>query len=186
MEKIKLAKDAPSESVSSSRLRCVAFDAPTRVRVKLLSPSAVMPTKAHATDAGFDLTAISREYDEHGNVVYHFGLAFEIPEGYVGLIFPRSSLCKKDLLLSNAVGVIDSGYRGEVTAKFKLAMRAKGELRTVPDTAIVEQWGTANVYGKGERIAQLIIIPLPRIALVESAELSESERGEGGYGSTGR
>jgi dUTP pyrophosphatase len=180
------SKNNTTSEPVSSRLRCAAFDAPTRVRVKLLSPSAVMPTKAHATDAGFDLTAISREYDEHGNVVYHFGLAFEIPDGYVGLIFPRSSVCRKDLLLSNAVGVIDSGYRGEVTAKFKLAMRAKGDLCTVPDTAIVDHWGTSNVYGKGERIAQLIIIPLPRITLVESADLSDSERGEGGYGSTGR
>ena len=165
---------------------CGMFNTATSVRVKRLNPQSIIPTKAHATDAGFDLTAVSREYDDDGNVVYHFGLAFEIPDGYVGLIFPRSSICRKDLLLSNAVGVIDSGYRGEVTAKFKLALRAQGDLRTLPDTAIVEQWGTSNVYGKGERIAQLIIIPLPRITLVESADLSDSERGEGGYGSTGR
>jgi dUTP pyrophosphatase len=115
-----------------------------------------------------DLTATSKSYDENNNVVYGTGLAVEIPEGYVGLVFPRSSICKKDLFLTNSVGVIDSGYRGEIIAKFKHT-----------DNLPVE-------YRVGERIAQLIIIPHPYIEFELANELSESERGSGGYGSSGR
>lgn len=93
------------------------------VRIKKLSGRAVMPAKAHTTDAGFDLTATRKWCDEYGNLCYGTDLAFEIPEGYVGYIFPRSSNSKKDLTLSNSVGVIDSGYRGEVTFKFKVSWR---------------------------------------------------------------
>lgn len=129
-----------------------------------------MPTKAHATDAGFDLTATSREIDTVGNFVYGTGIAVEIPEGYVGLVFPRSSIAKKTLILTNSVGVIDSGYRGEIMAKFSdNKLSARGE-----------------VYEVGERIAQLIILPYPQIEFEEVAELSDSDRGVGGYGSTGK
>lgn len=141
-----------------------------KVKIKKLTENAVVPTKAHPTDAGFDLTATSREIDGDNNVVYGFGLAFEIPEGYVGLLFPRSSICKKDLILSNSVGVIDCHYRGEVSAKFK--------------AAFVE--GTARMYHIGERCAQMIIMPIPRIEIEEAEELSETDRGDGGYGSTGK
>lgn len=140
-----------------------------KIKVKRLNELAMLPTKAHATDAGFDLYAISKTYDNDGNVVYGCGLAFEIPEGYMGLVFPRSSNAKKSLLLSNSVGVIDSGYRGEVTAKFKrLYPISQGE------------------YTIGERFAQLIIMPIPAVEFVEAEELSESERGVGGYGSSGK
>jgi dUTP pyrophosphatase len=154
---------------------------PMKVKVKKLSAYAVMPTKAHATDAGFDLTAICREFDKDGNIVYHFGLALEIPEGYVGLIFPRSSICKKDLTLSNAVGVVDAGYRGEIIAKFKIATRVKEGKYSV---ALVDQYPSANTYLPGERVAQLIILPIPEIQLVEALNLSDTDRGQGGYGST--
>lgn len=100
--------------------------------------------------------------------MYGCGLAVEIPEGYVGLVFPRSSNAKKDLLLSNSVGVIDSGYRGEIMAKFKT-------LRPLP-----------QMYKVGERFAQLIIMPIPDIEWEEAEKLSDSERGTGGYGSSGR
>lgn len=159
-----------------------------QVKVKKLSENAVMPKKAHKTDAGFDLVATSREIDGDGNIVYGTGLAFEIPEGYVGYIFPRSSISKKDVMLTNAVGVIDSGYRGEVTAKFKMAIEAgmlikeNMEEHYYPET----QFANGRVYNVGERIAQLIIMPLPKIELEEATELSESDRGEGGYGSTGK
>ena len=89
-----------------------------KVKIKKLHKDAVIPSYAHSTDCGLDLTAVSKTYDEYGNVVYGFGLAFEIPEGYAGFIFPRSSNHKSGLLLTNSVGVIDSGFRGEVTAKF--------------------------------------------------------------------
>ena len=90
-----------------------------KVRIKKLHKDAVIPSYAKSGDAGLDLTAVDYYYDLDGNIVYHIGLAIEIPEGYVGLIFPRSSISKHDISLSNAVGVIDSGYRGEITAKFK-------------------------------------------------------------------
>lgn len=153
---------------------------------KKLNNKAVVPTKAHSTDAGYDLTAISREYDNYGNVVYHFGLAIEIPEGYAGLIFPRSSVCKKDLTLTNSVGVIDAGYRGEITAKFKVAQRVHGDMKALPDTAIVEKWGTASIYAVGERVAQLIIQKVEDVQWQEVDSLGDSERGTGGYGSTGK
>ena len=88
-----------------------------KVKIKKLNEDAVIPKYSKSGDAGLDLTAISKIYDEFGNVEYDTGLAFEIPENYVGLIFPRSSNCKKDLLLSNSVGVIDSNYRGSVKIK---------------------------------------------------------------------
>ena len=139
-----------------------------KIRIKRLHQNAVIPNYAKYGDAGMDLTATSKSYDENNNVVYGTGLAVEIPEGYVGLVFPRSSICKKDLFLTNSVGVIDSGYRGEIMAKFKHT-----------DNLPVE-------YRVGERIAQLIIIPHPYIEFVPANELSDSERGSGGYGSSGR
>lgn len=140
-----------------------------KIKVKRLNELAILPTKAHSTDAGFDLHAVSKNYDNDGNVVYGCGLAFEIPEGYMGLVFPRSSNAKKSLLLSNSVGVIDAGYRGEVTAKFK---------RLYP----ISQ----NEYAIGERFAQLIVMPIQAVEFEEAEELSESERGVGGYGSSGK
>lgn len=155
-----------------------------KIGFKKLTARAVIPTKAHATDAGFDLVATSRIFDREGNATYGTGIAVEIPEGYVGLVFPRSSIFRKDLALSNSVGVIDSGYRGEIMAKFK-------------PTLVHKFWGTnlsnlesrtplkPRLYDEGERIAQLIIMPIPQVEFVEAEELTPSERGEGGYGSTG-
>lgn len=142
------------------------------VKFKKLSDKAVTPTYAHDGDAGLDLTAtgIHSEINECGQfvIVYHTGLAFEIPKGYVGLIFPRSSIAKKSLTLTNCVGVIDSNYRGEVLAKFK---------NTTGDSV-------PAVYPIGAKFAQLIIMPYPIVSLIESDELSKTERGEGGYGSS--
>lgn len=143
-----------------------------KVKIKRLVSEAVMPRRAHASDAGWDLVAVSRKVDADGAVVYGTGLAMEIPEGYVGLVFPRSSVAKKDLVLSNCVGVIDSGYRGEVMAKFKLL-----------DPLVKHD--EYHWYNVGDRIAQLVIMRLPEIEMVESEDLSESDRGEGGYGSSG-
>lgn len=141
------------------------------VKVKKLVPEAVLPKKAHGSDAGYDLVAVSRMVDEDGAVVYGTGLAFEIPEGYVGFVFPRSSVAKKDLVLSNCVGVIDAGYRGEVMAKFKPLYRRL----VVP-----------SLYEVGERICQIVFVQLPGVQFVESDVLGESERGAGGYGSSGK
>ena len=185
-----------------------------KVKVKKLREDAVLPSKAHPTDAGFDLTAVSREFDAEGNVTYGFGLAFEIPEGYVGLIFPRSSICRKDLALSNAVAVIDAHYRGEVTAKFKPTLVVASNKEVGKDEAdwygideaewddnFVTFYGRQDcypdvpqgyapfpprLYEVGERIAQMIIMPIPQIEFEETDDLSETDRGANGYGSTGR
>ena len=89
------------------------------IKIKKLVDNAVIPTYAKSGDAGMDLTAVSKTFDKDGNIVYGFGIAMEIPDGYVGFIFPRSSVAKKYQQLTNCVGVIDSGYRGEIMVKFK-------------------------------------------------------------------
>lgn len=149
-----------------------------QVKIKRLHPNSVIPKYAKPGDAGMDLTATSKFFDEYGNICYGVGLAFEIPEGYVGLIFPRSSCSKKQLILANAVGVIDSGYRGEVVAKFKPSIALdRGQCAT--EKRIYE------IYDIGERIAQMIIVPYPYIEFEEVDELSKTERDSGGYGSSG-
>lgn len=153
-----------------------------KIKIKRLTENAVLPVKAHASDAGFDLTATSCAIDENGAMVYGTGIAVEIPDGYVGLVFPRSSIAKKDIVLSNCVGVIDSGYRGEIMAKFK----PSNFFNYYEDCGrIVERPHDGNIYGIGERIAQLIIMPIPEIEFEEVEDLSDSERGIGGYGSSG-
>lgn len=149
------------------------------VKIKKLHKDAVIPKYAKPGDAGLDLTAVSMNIDEYGNICYGTGLAFEIPEGYVGLIFPRSSICKEQLLLSNAVGVIDSGFRGEVSFKFKPSV-AFDKLGDLTSKLLY------GAYKIGDRIGQIIIMPYPQIEFVEVDELSETERGTDGYGSSGK
>lgn len=155
-----------------------------KVKIKRLHPNAVIPCYAKPGDAGMDLTAVKVTFDEYGNIVYHTGLAFEIPEGYVGLIFPRSSNCKKNLLLTNSVGVLDSGYRGEVTLRYAPNMQeVVAASSTNFDVALSDECG---VYDIGERVGQIIIMPYPSIEFEEAEELSQTERGTGGYGSSGK
>jgi len=138
------------------------------VKIKLLSKNSVIPKYAKPGDAGLDLTAVSEEWNEDNSMVtYGTGLAFEIPEGHVGLLFPRSSVCKTSLNLSNSVGVIDSSYRGEVMLKYRY-----------PEQGLI--------YDIGDRVGQLIIMPYPKVKLVEVDELNTTERGEGSYGSSGK
>jgi dUTP pyrophosphatase len=137
-----------------------------KIKVKKLNENAVIPKYAKEGDAGLDLTAITQEFDDNGNVCYDTGLSIEIPEGFLGLIFPRSSISKYTLSLSNAVGVIDSGYRGSILLKFRI----EGEKR----------------YKVGEKVGQLIILPFPYVTLLESDQLSDTVRGVSGFGSTGR
>lgn len=153
-----------------------------KVNVKKLDSNAVVPTYAKHGDAGMDLTATSKTYDEHGNVVYGTSLAFEIPAGYVGLLFPRSSNTKKDLILGNSVGVIDSGYRGEVVFKFKpMPTFQENEFgKTVFDACNYQS------YRIGDRIGQIIIMPYPQIEFNLVDELSTTDRGTGGFGSTNK
>ena len=152
------------------------------IKIKKLTDNAVIPHKAHPTDAGFDLTATSCTMDEYGSMVYGIGIAVEIPEGYVGLVFPRSSICKKDMILTNCVGVIDSFFIGEIKVKFK----PTNSFNYYDGSIIAESPIGDNMYCIGERIAQLIIMPIPQIEFVEADELSDSDRGEGGFGSSGK
>ena len=144
------------------------------VKIKRLIKDAVIPSYSKAGDAGLDITAISDgEYNPiEKNYTYHTGIAVDIPEGYVGLIFPRSSLSKKDLFLTNSVGVIDHGYTGEILFKFKEVINKSGS-------------SESKKYSKGDRIGQLIILPIPRIEFEEVEELPTYERGSSGFGSTG-
>ena len=158
-----------------------------QIKVKLLTDSASLPLKAHPSDAGYDLYATSRTFDKDGNAVYGTGIAMEIPKGYVGLIFPRSSISKYDISLSNAVGVIDSGYRGEITLKFRPAPGYRNDFMAEEDSDHYTYIRIGRLlYNIGERIGQLIILPIPQIEFETVSALSPSERGEGGYGSSGK
>lgn len=141
------------------------------VNFKKIHPDAVTPTKAHPSDAAFDLVAVSSAWNESLTFLeYGTGICFEIPIGHVGLIFQRSSVSNVSQILSNCVGVIDSGYRGEIKFRFKDLINGVPQRR----------------YAVGEKIGQLIILPIPHIEMVESDNLSESDRGNGGFGSTGK
>jgi dUTP pyrophosphatase len=142
-----------------------------KVKIKKLHSDAVIPTYAKSGDAGIDLVATSMKLDGT-QITYGTGLAMEIPEGFVGLVFPRSSIRKTDLSLSNSVGVIDSGYRGEIQATFN-------------QRSLSSQSGSF-LYGIGDRIMQIIIVPYPPIEFEEVTELNNTERGAGGFGSTGK
>ena len=161
-----------------------------KVKIKKLNENAVTPSYSKAGDAGMDLVATSKSFDEDANVVYGTGLAFEIPKGFVGFVFPRSSNARQQLLLSNSVGVIDSGYRGEVMLKFKssassFSLKSLFKLIFNPDADITLINNLKVSYNVGDRIGQIIILPFPQIEFEETEELSETERGNGGYGSTG-
>lgn len=163
-----------------------------KVKTKIINKEILTAPLQYAKngDAGIDLTATSKNYDEHGNVVYGTNRAFEIPQGYVGLLFPRSSNSKQDLLLSNSVGVLDSGYRGEVMFKFKPSQDVSAS-ETRHDKTECKIYSSdfgypLALYNIGDRIGQLIIMPYPTIEFEESEELSETERGSNGYGSTGK
>ena len=143
-----------------------------KVKMKKLHPNAVKPKYAKESDAGMDLVATEIISKTETQITYGIGLAMEIPDGMVGLIFPRSSIRNTNLQLSNSVGVIDAGYRGELQATFNII-----------NPHVVEGFG---IYMPGDRIAQIVIVPHPIVQFVEVDELSESKRGDGGFGSTGK
>lgn len=143
-----------------------------KVKFTKLDPRATVPTYGSASAAGADLYAMSGEDIEilpHQTVMIHTGLAMELPEGYCGLIFARSGIAsKRGLAPANKVGVVDSDYRGE----FMVALHNHSD--------------APAVVAGGERIAQLVITPYLRAEFVESDALTETDRGAGGFGSTGR
>lgn len=140
------------------------------LKVKKMRPSARLPSRAHATDAGIDLCVDQNVFlDKIPNLIPS-GIAVEIPVGYVGLVFPRSSTYSRwGIQLSNSVGVIDSDFRGEMQFSF-VKVKEVSELY-IP---------------RGTRIAQLVIVPFVTANIVEIEELTQTERGAGGYGSTGK
>lgn len=141
------------------------------VNFKKLSKEAKVPERAHTSDAGFDLFCTGFEYppsiDSMLFIEAKTDIAVEIPDGYVGLVFPRSSISKTRHMLRNSVGVIDSGYRGEIKLRFSID-------------------DSETKYKIGEKIGQIIFMQLPEITLTEVTELNTSDRSSGGFGSTGK
>lgn len=169
-------------------------------------PDAVIPTRGSAGAAGFDLTAVSlrRAADLY---IYDIGIALEIPAGYFAAIFPRSSIFFTGLELTNCVGVIDSDFRAPISAIFREVLGDQHARRLALHPLFPGKTGLMHPYKPGDRIAQLIIQPclvptqvvnytedgsykmpvtLEHIEFIETAKLSTTARGSGGYGSTGR
>ena len=142
------------------------------VLVKRLDPKAVLPAKATVGSACFDLCVVHCVSDDVGFTV-HTGLAVALPPGYGMLIFPRSGLgTKLGLTLRNGTGVIDSDYRGEILIKLNPGHQ--------------DYWAEIEQALKpGSRVAQAMIIQVPAVNLFEVDELPETDRGAGGFGSTG-
>jgi dUTP pyrophosphatase len=141
-----------------------------KLKIKKVHPLAVTPKYGKPGDACMDLTAVGISFvdeGDYGYVEYDFGLQFEFQPGHVMLVYPRSSISNTGMLLSNAVGVIDSQFRGTVKARF----------RHIPGT---------KMYDVGDRVAQFMIIPYPTVEIEEVEELTQTERSSGGFGSTGK
>ena len=145
-----------------------------------LIPEAKTPFKAIDVDAGFDLYTTSIE-ETPDYIQYNTGIAVEIPQGYVGLVFPRSSVTKYDLMLKNCVGVIDASYRGEIMCRFYGTKTINYNVGNKGATIYA-----GKKYDVGERVAQIVFLELPKITLIEADELSETERSSQGFGSTGK
>jgi dUTP pyrophosphatase len=143
------------------------------VKFRKLVPEAVTPKYAQNGDAGMDLTATSFRFTDTF-MEYGTGIAVEIPTGHVGLLFPRSSITKapSGVSLKNSVGVIDSNYRGEILVRFEKPTH--------------ETYVQNHIPVVGDKVAQLIILPYPTIHFEEVEELSDTNRGQGGFGSTGK
>ena len=145
------------------------------VKIKKLFPGATLPKYAHEGDAAMDLYAFSKDSSNPKYIEYGTGIGIKIPEGHVGLIFPRSSNSNVDLQLTNSVGCVDSNYVGEIKLRFRRIKR-----NTPEGVRVVES------YNVGDRIGQLMIIPYPTIELKEVDELPKTNRGDCGFGSSGK
>ena len=140
------------------------------LEVQRLDPRATLPTRAHAGDAGFDLYAMEAVTLEPGErALVRTGVAIALPEGHAGLVLPRSGLAARHgIALTNAPGLIDSGYRGEIRVLLLNTDRRE-----------------AFAIAPGDRIAQLVLVAVPPAEAVAVAELGATERGNGGFGSSG-
>ena len=143
----------------------------TQLPVLRLDPRATLPARAHAGDAGLDLVAVEAvELGPGERARVRTGIAIELPPGHAGLVVPRSGLAANHgVTVLNAPGLVDAGYRGEV-AVLLLNTDRETPFRVEP----------------GDRIAQLVVVPVALAQPVEAAALGDTPRGEGGFGSTGR
>lgn len=137
------------------------------IKIKKIHKNAKIPKKAHNSDACYDVYATSKKTYEDGRVEYGLGFALEVPDGYHLQLFPRSSIHKYGFILSNSVGIGDSGYIGEYKAVFYKI------IPSLPD------------YEVGDRILQIQIPNVFELDFIEVDELLTTERGEGGFGSSG-
>jgi dUTP pyrophosphatase len=140
-----------------------------KVKFKKLNDSTKLPYKGSLNAACFDVYAHSITFKD-GKAVYGLGFSTEIPEGYRGVIVPRSNLSKHQWMLGNSMGIIDADYRGEW-------MVVLSPLKDLTESALP--------YGVGDRCAQIYFEPVLDVEFVETDELSDTARGEGGFGSTG-
>lgn len=195
-----------------SRARQAIGLANLEVKFKKLNEKAIIPSYAHDGDVGMDLTAISVEYDADNDLyIYHTGLAFESDYHYGIFLFPRSSNRKTEAYLCNHVGIADSAiYRGEIMLCFKnrtslrqiaLESRTIAFFNAIEDGKSVEEATKESVdawfeafknpmlfapYKEGDRVAQMVVLPYPDVKLKEAENLTETDRGSGGFGSTGK
>jgi len=148
------------------------------LKFKKTHENAITPVKANETDMCYDLFAVDDGKFSEMFLEYDTGIAFDIPEGYDIQVFPRSSISKYDLVLANSTGIIDNGYKDSVKCRFKMISHNNQGLRdwTINDL---------KFYRKGDRIAQFTLVKKVNYKLEETDLLSESERGLGGFGSSG-
>lgn len=142
------------------------------LKVKKLNKEATLPTYATDGSNGLDLTSVGHIIMP-SYVEVRTGIAVEIPEGYVGLLLPRSSITNKNLMLANSVGVIDSDYRGEVLLRFKVLEESAAGLHKY-----------SNLYNAGEKVGQLLLVQVPKLKVEEVTQLGTTVRNAGGFGST--
>lgn len=158
----------------------------TKVEFIRMASNAIIPSKAHPTDAGFDMVATSKVETED-YIEYGTDIAIKLPEGHCALLFPRLSISKKDLFLCNSVGLIDENYTGEIKFRFKRSSKYhcytfKRFLKFITDILIEPI--TYKEYEVGDKIGQIVILPIPSIELVEVNKLPETDRGANGFGSS--
>lgn len=138
------------------------------VKIKKLHPSAKIPEYSRQGDCGLDMVAVSKtENDLY--IEYDTYIAIQLPRNHVGLLFPRSSISNYTLCLANSVGVVDENYSGSIKFRFKKTSTSAYE----------------KVYNIGDRIGQLVVLPYPTVEFQEVEDMSETERGEAAFGSSG-
>lgn len=146
------------------------------IKIKKLTKTAQIPVKGHQTDACFDVFADRIEKLDADFCVVYLGFALEIPEGWKAVCVPRSSLTKTKWLVQNSPGQIDSDYRGELQFRF----------RAIPNSPDCDSYYSNFPFNVGDRVGQMYFEPVHQVTFIESDNLTETKRNEGGFGSTGK